>query len=71
VHKKKKKDHNNAKFSGSSANGTLQNTVYLTGRKRCGFLGLGGDRTPPVAGANFRAALVASCLRGAYDVNNT
>jgi len=32
----------------------------VPGRYRCGFL------TPPVAGANLRAALVASCLRGAY-----
>ncbi|KAG0494822.1 hypothetical protein HPP92_005816 [Vanilla planifolia] len=32
----------------------------VPGRKRWGFL------TPPVAGADFRAAFVASCFRGAF-----
>ncbi|KAF2303274.1 hypothetical protein GH714_016244 [Hevea brasiliensis] len=32
----------------------------VPGRNLCGFL------TPPVAGADFRAALVASCFRGAF-----
>ena len=37
----------------------ISRSATVPGRYRCGFF------TPPVAGADFRAALVASCLRGA------
>ena len=38
----------------------ISRRATVPGRYRCGFL------TPPVAGALFRAAFVASCLRGAF-----
>ena len=37
----------------------ISRSATVPGRYRCGFL------TPPVVGADLRAALVASCLRGA------
>jgi hypothetical protein len=37
----------------------ISRSATVPGRKRCGFF------TPPVAGADLRAALVASCFRGA------
>lgn len=37
----------------------ISRRATVPGRYLCGFL------TPPVAGADFRAALVASCFRGA------
>ena len=37
----------------------ISRSATVPGRYLCGFL------TPPVAGADLRAALVASCLRGA------
>ena len=37
----------------------ISRSATVPGRYRCGFL------TPPVAGADLRAALVASCFRGA------
>ncbi|XBH97546.1 hypothetical protein VPH35_127201 [Triticum aestivum] len=37
----------------------ISRRATVPGRKRCGFL------TPPVAGADLRAALVASCFLGA------
>ncbi|CAL9058230.1 unnamed protein product [Musa banksii] len=38
----------------------ISRRATVPGRKRCGFF------TPPVAGADFRAAFVASCFRGAF-----
>ncbi len=38
----------------------LSRAARVVYRNRCGFL------TPPVVGADLRAALVASCLRGAF-----
>ncbi|XBI07831.1 hypothetical protein VPH35_135671 [Triticum aestivum] len=37
----------------------ISRSATVPGRNRCGFF------TPPVAGADLRAALVASCFRGA------
>ncbi|KAJ1282537.1 hypothetical protein BS78_03G060100 [Paspalum vaginatum] len=37
----------------------ISRSATVPGRKRCGFF------TPPVAGADLRAAFVASCFRGA------
>ncbi|OQU86287.1 hypothetical protein SORBI_3003G065001 [Sorghum bicolor] len=37
----------------------ISRSATVPGRNRCGFF------TPPVAGADFRAAFVASCFRGA------
>ena len=38
----------------------ISRNATVPGRYRCGFL------TPPAVGADLRAALVASCLRGAF-----